>query len=109
MDWKVLFFETSSGKSPVDEFVKDQQSQTRSKALRLFEILEEYGNMLGMPWSKSIGSGLYELRVRGKEELRILYCFKRTNIYLLHAFKKQTNRIPRKEFELALTRSKSLT
>ncbi len=69
--------------------------------MRMFELLEIYGSNLGMSHAKQLGNGLYELRVRGKEELRILYSFKHTTIYLLHAFKKQTQKTPRRELEIA--------
>lgn len=57
-----------------------------------------------MPHAKQLDSGLYELRVRGKEEIRVLYGFKQKTIYLLHAFKKQTQKTPRKEIETAVKR-----
>ncbi len=60
--------------------------------------------MLGMPHAKMLGHGLYELRIRGKEELRIFYFFKQKTIYLLHAFKKQTQKTPQKELDLAMQR-----
>ena len=62
-----------------------------------------------MPHSKQLAKGLYELRVRGKEEVRILYCFKKKDIYLLHGFKKQTQKTPGKEIEIALKRIEMLT
>lgn len=109
MNWNVITFETPRGKKPVDEFIKAQQSQARSKIIHNIRLLRQYGNMLGMPHSKMLAGGLYELRIRGKEELRIFYCFRGKTIYLLHAFKKQTQDIPRKELNLALNRVKSLT
>jgi len=51
-----------------------------------------------------LGLGLSELRIRGKEELHIVYCFKNQAIYLLHAFKKQTQKTPQKELETAQKR-----
>lgn len=63
-----------------------------------------------MPHSKMLGSGLYELRIRGREEIRIFYCFKANKIiFLLHAFKKKAQQTPKREIELALQRVKSLT
>src|SRR5258708_31150724 len=34
-------------------------------------LLERYGFQLGMPHSKMLKSGVYELRIRGKEEVHI--------------------------------------
>lgn len=108
--WTILTFETNSGEKPVDEFIKKQQSQARSKIVHNVRLLKQYGNMLNLPHSKALGCGLYELRIRGKEELRILYCFaKQKTIYLLHGFKKQKQQTPQKDLDLALSRMKELT
>lgn len=107
--WIILTYETNSGEKSVDLFIKKQQSQARSKIIHNIRLLQEYGNTLGMPHAKMLGRGLYELRIRGKEELRILYFFKQRNIYLLHAFKKQKQQTPQKDIELAFLRMKDLT
>ena len=106
--WTILTYETKSGEKPVDLFIKKQQPQARSKIIHNVRLLQEYGNMLGMPHSKMLGRGLYELCIRGKEELRIFYFFKQRAIYLLHAFKKQKQQTPQKELELAISRIKEL-
>lgn len=108
--WTILTFEISSGEKPVDEFIKSQQPQAKAKMAHTVKLLRQHGNRLGMPHSKALGSGLYELRIRGREELRILYCFTpQRTIYLLHGFKKQTQETPRKELDVALKRMKDLT
>lgn len=110
MDWAIETFETSGREKPVDDFIKSQQSQAKAKIVHSVKLLGTYGNRLGLPHSKSLGAGLYELRIRGKEELRIIYCFASgKTIYLLHGFKKQTQKTPHKELEVALQRMKILT
>lgn len=91
MEWKILEFETIRGERPVADF------------------LEIHGNLLGMPHAKRLEPNLYELRIRGKEEIRIIYGFKQKNIYLLHGFKKQKQKTPKKEIETARQRLLSLT
>lgn len=108
--WNIETYETNSGEKVVDEFIKKQQPQAKAKIAHTVKLLKLYGNKLGLPHSKALGSGLYELRIRGKEELRIIYCFtKQKTIYLLHGFKKQTQQTPLKELNIALKRKKSLT
>lgn len=107
--WIILTYEASSGEKPVDLFIKKQRPQARSKIIHNVRLLQEYGSMLGMPHAKMLGRGLYELRIRGKEELRIFYFFKQRTIYLLHAFRKQKQQTPQKELELAFSRMKDLT
>lgn len=108
--WNIETYETRSGEKVVDEFIKKQQPQAKAKIAHIVKLLKQYGNKLGLPHSKALGSGLYELRIRGKEELRIIYCFaKQKTIYLLHGFKKQTQQIPLKELDIGLKRKKTLT
>ena len=109
INWTIETFETSREDKPVDEFIKKQQPQAKAKIVHHIRLLKQYGNRLGMPHAKMLGEGLYELRIRGKEELRILYCFTKRTIYLLHAFKKQKQETPRKELDIARQRMKSLT
>lgn len=108
--WNIETYETGSGEKVVDEFIKRQQPQAKAKIAHTVKLLKQYGNKLGLPHSKPLGSGLYELRIRGKEELRIIYCFgRKKTTYLLHGFKKQTQDIPKRELDLAMYRMKSLT
>lgn len=107
--WTILTYETSGGEKPVDLFIKKQQPKARSKIVHNTRLLQQYGNMLGMPHVKLLGGGLYELRIRGKEELRIFYFFKQRTVYLLHGFKKQKQQTPQKELEIAHSRMKELT
>lgn len=110
ISWTILTFETSNGEKSVDKFIKKQQPQARSKIAHNVRLLRQYGNLLGLPHSKALGGGLYELRIRGKEELRIFYCFiQQKTIYLLHAFQKQKQQTPQKDLDLAVSRMKELT
>ena len=104
--WNIVVFESARGEKPVEEFIKSQQSQTQSKIADLTDMLEKYGPMLGMPHVKKLEKNLYELRIRGREEVRIFFTFKGKNIYLLHGFKKKTQKTPQKEIEIALKRLK---
>ncbi|OIO15498.1 addiction module toxin RelE [Candidatus Gottesmanbacteria bacterium CG11_big_fil_rev_8_21_14_0_20_37_11] len=104
MKWNILLFESPRGEKPVEEFIKKQQPQAQAKILHKINLLQQYGSRLGIPHSKLLGSGIYELRIRGKEEIRICYCFRKRTIHLLHAFKKQSQKTPRNEFMTALRR-----
>lgn len=101
---KVRTFETRSGQKPVDDFVKAQDQSTISKIAFRIDILEKFGPRLSMPYSRKITDQLYELRIRGKVEIRILYGFKNNEAVLLHAFKKKQDKIPQREIETAQSR-----
>lgn len=102
MNWELFFLGTGRARKPVEEFIDKLDEGTKSKVLRILELLEEYGPALRMPYSKKISSNLFELRVRGKIEIRIFYAFKQNLIYPLHAFVKKTQTTPRRELETAL-------
>ena len=95
-------------KNDIDNFILELDSRTQAKVLRCLDLLEYNGNNLGMPYSKSLRNGLFELRVVGERHVRIIYCFHKNTIYLLHAFIKKTNKIPSKELALAVKRYKLL-
>lgn len=108
MNWNVLLFESSRGEKPVEDFIKKQRPQAKAKIVRKIRLLKQCGNLLGMPHAKTLDSGLYELRIRGKEEIRIFYCFLGSTTYILHAFKKQTQKTPQKELDIAFQRTKNI-
>lgn len=109
VDWKIQTYETRSGEKVVDEFILKLQPKTKAKIAHSVKLLKQYGNNLGMPHSKALGSGLFELRIRGREEVRVFYCFVQDRtIYLLHGIKKQTQRTPKTELDIALERMNSL-
>lgn len=66
---------------------------TLARTLHLISLLQEYGYLLDMPDSKSLGRGLFELRTQGKVKVRVLYIFHKGKAYLIHAFIKKTWKI----------------
>lgn len=62
------------------------------------------GNDIAMPYSKSLGEGLFELRISGKIPIRIIYCFYENYAILLHALIKKSDKIPKRELDLAKRR-----
>ena len=78
--------------------------------LQLVELLSEYGPMLGLQHSRSMGSGLFELRPRGKSGIgRAFYCYVADKkIYVVHAFIKKTQQTPDRELQTARRRVKEI-
>ena len=76
----------------------------RVKALGSIEILAEFGNTLREPYSKAIGKGLFELRIKFAGDItRIFYFFYLDNkIILTNGFVKKTQKTPQSEIVLAL-------
>ncbi len=65
--------------------------------------MQRFGANLGMPHSRAMGDGLFELRVKGAEGIaRIFYCVViDTRIVMLHSFVKKTQATPARELEIA--------
>jgi phage-related protein len=78
--------------------------------LHIAEMLEEYGPALGKPYTSPIGDGLFEIRAKGKEGIgRSLFCtIKGREIIILHSFIKRSQKIPKKEIDLARKRMKEV-
>lgn len=108
MKYIIYYYSNSRGDEVVANFVSSLDISTRSRTLRLIDLLENYGNRLGLPYSKKLSHNLYELSARGKNHIRIIYAFIDNKIYLLHGFRKKTPKIPKKEIELAQNRYKSI-
>ncbi len=108
MRYAVKLFQTVRGDYPVKDFIYKQNKQTIAKVLHTIELLEEFGANLRMPYSKKITNNLYELRVSGKEAIRIFYTKAKNTFYLLHAIKKKAQKTPKKEIEIAIDRLRDL-
>jgi len=78
--------------------------------LHIAEIIEKFGPAIGKPYTAPIGSGLFEIRVRGKEGIgRSLFCtVKGREIIILNSFVKKTQKTPKKEIDKARRRMKEL-
>lgn len=77
-----------------------------ARYLRLTDLLLEFGANLGMPHTRAMGDGLFELRVKGIEGIaRVFYCtMVGQKIIVLHSFVKKTEKTPQRELKLAQRR-----
>lgn len=85
----------------VEAFLASLTAKEVAKAIRTIDLLEEFGNNLGLPHSRHLADGLLELRVRGTREIRIFYCFHKNRAVLLHACIKKTQKTLDKELRFA--------
>lgn len=104
--WKIDYYESPTGNKPVEEFIGELEEKARVKVVRMLELLEEFGVMIGSSRAKKlIGTPLWELRILGSDSLRILYIAKEQHSFLLlHGFKKKTQKTEKKEIKVALER-----
>jgi len=92
----------------LEKFIKGLQKSTIAKVLRTIDLLEKFGPKLGAPHIKKISTRLFELRISGKQEVRIFYSFHKEQTFLLHGFIKKSQKIPSKEVETAIQKQKLL-
>jgi phage-related protein len=81
-----------------------------ARFLRYAERMEIYGPNLGMPHTRAMGEGLFELRLKAAEGIaRVFYCtLIDRKIVMLHQFVKKSEKTPRKELEIAERRMKEM-
>ena len=98
-----------------DQVEKVLRNESREIRQDLQDILEklEIGLNLGMPHVKSLSSifpGLCEIRIKDRNgQFRVIYFLKRDEaIYLVHAFRKKTRKLPNKEIQTILKRIKEI-
>jgi phage-related protein len=82
----------------------------RAYYARLTERMITFGPNLGMPFTQSLGQGLFELRIKAKEGIsRVFYCtIKQGNIVMLHGLIKKTQKTPKKDLKIATKRMKEV-
>lgn len=63
-----------------------------------------------MPYTESFGEGLFEIRAKGQEGIgRAFFCtLIEQKIVIIHAFKKKSQKTPKKEIELTRKRMKEV-
>jgi phage-related protein len=68
--------------------------------------MQVFGPHLGMPFTRPMGDGLFEIRAKGKEGIgRAFFCTTvGSTIMILHAFIKKTQKTPHRDLELARRR-----
>ena len=100
--WKIECYLDSRGRNLIEEFIRGLREGERAPVRARIDFLAEVGNRAREPHSKSLGRGLFELRVKSA---RIFYCFKSGEvIVLLHGFNKKSQKTPVREMEIALKR-----
>jgi phage-related protein len=101
--WKVVMYKSSSGDYPVRQFIDSLEIKTQAKVHNTVKLLQEFGILLGLPHVKKLtGTDLWELRILGRNNLRVLYIAVTGRTFiLLHGFKKKKDKIRQKEIKIA--------
>lgn len=101
--FKAEFYMTKDGNKPAKEFILSQETKMKAKLFGLVDLLEQYGNQLREPYSKSLGDGIFEIRAKiGTDITRVLYFFYyEGRIILTNGFVKKSQETPQNEIKKA--------
>jgi phage-related protein len=101
MRWKIDYYNED-----VEKAVLGLPDTLLARYIRLTEVMQNSGPNLGMPHTRAMKDGLFELRLKGKEGIaRVFYCtIVKNTVLMLHAFVKKTDKTPDKELKIARNR-----
>lgn len=105
MSWKVTFYSAK-----LEGEILELPAGFLARFLRYAERMEVFGPDLGMPHTRAMGGGLFELRLKAAEGIaRVFYCtVVDRRIVMLHQFIKKSDKTPRKELDIAYKRMKEV-
>lgn len=105
MKWHVTFFNTK-----VEAETMAFPAGILANFLHIAEMIEEFGPALGSPYTKALKDGLFEIRAKGREGIgRSFFCtIKGKEVIILHSFIKKSQKIPKKEIQIARQRLKEV-
>lgn len=101
------FYKLDSGKEPVREWLLSQDRDDRRIIGKDIQKVE-FGWPLGMPCSRKLERGLYEVRsnISNGRIARVLFCIQNNRMILLHGFIKKTQATPDREKDIGRKRMK---
>ena len=105
MKWQIKYFNKN-----IEDDILNLPEGLLARYLRLTDLMLQFGANLGLPHTKAIKSGLFELRVKSKEGLaRVFFCTKiGKKIVMLHSFIKKSQKTPKNEINIAKSRMKEV-
>jgi len=105
MNWAINYYSES-----LQDAILDLPAGFLARFLRYADRMELYGPDLGMPHTRAMGEGLFELRLKAAEGIaRVFYCTMiGKRIVMLHLFIKKTDKTPPKELAIARRRLKEI-
>jgi phage-related protein len=105
-EWKITFYSVKVRKKSLS-----LPAGILADFLRLLDLIMENGPNLGMPYTASMGDGLFEIRAKGKEGIgRVFFCILvEHEVCILHSFVKKRQKTPKKDLDIARKRKKELS
>lgn len=100
---KIIFYSKDNGKQPVYEFIKGLPIKDRARVLAYLQGIEDLGFDSPRAQFRQIKGSLWEIKIRvqsGGYKLFYVRLYKDL-LVLLHAYRKQSQKAPRKEIDTA--------
>jgi len=105
--WKVVTLDKT-----VDAEIEALPNDQKAKFFWISKLIQEHGlERVREPYVKHLESGLWEIRLKGRDGIsRALYVVaKPKRVVVLRVFVKKSQKTPRKEIRLALTKAEEIT
>lgn len=110
MEFTVEFYETTEGRSPVQQFLDDLKQSDPGDHAAVLRGLAKLRNRQchREPLSKALGDGLFELRHLGRLNTRVLWFFvKGCRIITVHGIRNKGQAIPSRDLDTARERMRN--
>lgn len=105
MQWTITFYSDRVARE-----IRQLPKNLQAAFFRLVDTMKITGPNLGMPHTKAMGNGLFEMRLKAPEGIgRVFYCtIVDQHIVVLHSFIKKTQKTPKRELDKARQRMKEV-
>ncbi|VAX05963.1 Toxin HigB [hydrothermal vent metagenome] len=105
MNWNIIYYSET-----LQEEIIALPAGIQARYIHLTRRMRIHGVNLGMPHTKPMKDGLFELRMKSKEDIgRVFYCtLINKQIVMLHCFIKKTQKTPPSDLKLAISRMKEV-
>jgi len=105
MRWNITYYNHK-----VEKEILAWPDKLLANYLRIIEMVEKEGPDLGLPFTRAMGAGLFEIRAKSYLNIgRAFFCtLINKEIIILHSFIKKTEKTPQKEIDLARKRMKEI-
>lgn len=103
------FYRMHGGKEPVRDWLLRLNRRDRKTIGKDIQKLE-FGWPIGMPYSRPLGRGCYEVRsdISDKRIARVIFFIRNDRMVLLHGFVKKSRTTPNSDLRVAITRKKDV-
>ncbi len=79
-NFEIDFYRKDNGNCPFIIFLDSLDLKMRARILRMVMLLEQNGNELREPYSKSVGDGIFELRAKQGNNIARAFYFLRLGV-----------------------------